>query len=635
MQKFINVMLVSFMTTMIIGIAGCNQNKCVTPVFSPSAGTFTSDQSISISTTTQGATIHYTTNGSTPSSSSAVYTAPISVAGNGTSITIKAIAVKSGNRNSRAASGTFTVNYPQVAVPQITPAPVLFSSAQTITITCATSGATIRYTTDNSDPSATAGTVIASGGSFTLSATGTVKAISYKTGMLTSSITSVAYTFHIPVMQWTWISGDNIVNQAGNYGIKGTGSTLNKPGAREESLSWTDVSGNLWLFGGASAQAAGGYDYMNDLWKFEPSTLEWTWVSGDSAGGQPGVYGTKGVGSTSNKPEGRWYSTSWTDSSGNLWLFGGEGYSTDAGFEELNDLWKFEPSTGAWTWVSGSNTSDQAGIYGEKGVGSTSNIPGGRSQHTSWIDSSGNAWIFGGVAEVTDAGGDINDLWKFEPSSGKWTWASGSDIVYQPGVYGTKGTGSLETVPGARDLAVSWTDSSDNLWLFGGYGIDSTGTTLSLLNDLWKFEPSTGKWTWVSGDNTQSQHGVYGTKGTADAANKPGARAWSMTWTDAFGSLWLFGGFGFDGSGGNGALNDLWKFEPPTGKWTWVSGDNTAEASGVYGTKGTADASNIPGSRGSSSFWIDSSNNLWLFGGYGFDSTDAQGDMNDLWKFEP
>jgi len=41
-------------------------------------------------------------------------------------------------------------------------------------------------------------------------------------------------------------------------------------------------------------------------------------------------------------------------------------------------------------------------------------------------------------------------------------------------------------VPGARQDAVSWTDSAGNLWLFGGYGVDSLGNTGNH-NDLWKF----------------------------------------------------------------------------------------------------------------------------------------------------
>ena len=53
--------------------------------------------------------------------------------------------------------------------------------------------------------------------------------------------------------------------------------------------------------------------------------------------------------------------------------------------------------------------------------------------------------------------------------------------------------------------------------------------------------------------------------------------------------------------------------------WTWISGSNSDNQNGIYGTKGIASSSNIPGARLGSISWIDSNNNLWLFGGEGYD----------------
>lgn len=50
------------------------------------------------------------------------------------------------------------------------------------------------------------------------------------------------------------------------------------------------------------------------------------------------------------------------------------------------------------------------------------------------------------------------------------------------------------------------------------------------------------------------------------------------------GNLWLFGGYGVDFFGNGGLLNDLWEFNPSTGHWTFVSGNNAANHSGVYGS---------------------------------------------------
>ena len=65
-------------------------------------------------------------------------------------------------------------------------------------------------------------------------------------------------------------------------------------------------------------------------------------------------------------------------------------------------------------------------------------------------------------------------------------------------------------------------------------------------------------------------------------------------------------------------LNDLWKYS--NGSWTWISGNNTIDAPGVYGTKGIPSTSNHPGAREAMGFLIDSSDSIWMFGGLGYDS---------------
>ncbi len=144
-------------------------------------------------------------------------------------------------------------------------------------------------------------------------------------------------------------------------------------------------------------------------------------------------------------------------------------------------------------------------------------------------------------------------------NNGFWTWVSGDDTTNQSGIYGTMGGADPVNIPGSRYDSISWTDSSGNLWLFGGYGYDSEWS-LGYLNDLWKFNGT--DWTWVSGDKTVRQSGIYGSPGVADPANKPGSRYRSISWTDSSGNLWLFGGSGLDSAGNYGNLNDLWKLEP-------------------------------------------------------------------------
>ena len=64
---------------------------------------------------------------------------------------------------------------------------------------------------------------------------------------------------------------------------------------------------------------------FNDLWKYNISTNQWTWMSGSNMANQPGIYGIKGVPSNSTIPSSRAYSTSWIHSENTLWLFGGPG----------------------------------------------------------------------------------------------------------------------------------------------------------------------------------------------------------------------------------------------------------------------------------------------------------------------
>jgi hypothetical protein len=379
------------------------------------------------------------------------------------------------------------------------------------------------------------------------------------------------------------MGGSNGIAQTGVYGTLGTPAPGNVPGGRNDAVSWTDPSGNFWLFGGLGFDSTGTNGWLNDLWKYSPTTNVWTWMGGsdtvaDYPNCRPGVYGTEGVPAPGNVPGARTDAVSWTDSSGNLWLFGGLGYGAIEevgglchGADILNDLWKYDRATSMWTWMNGSNTFGQFGTYGTLGTPGPGNVPGARGDAVTWVDKSGNLWLFGG--EGNDLNGilceegegalacDLNDVWKYTPTANTWTWMGGSNVIAQPGVYGTQGTPAAGNVPGARWLAVSWTDTGGNLWLFGGDGCDSAGAggCHADLNDLWKY--SNGEWTWMSGSDIGNQFGVYGTRGTAALGNVPGARESAVGWSDQSGNLWLFGGYLY-WVAPEGKFNDLWMYQP-------------------------------------------------------------------------
>lgn len=87
----------------------------------------------------------------------------------------------------------------------------------------------------------------------------------------------------------------------------------------------------------------------------------------------PSAYGTLGVPSADNLPGNRESAASWTDSKGNLWLFGGDGDDSSGKLGYLNDLWEFNPSTDKWVWMGGKNTFDRG--FFSSGVSGTLRAP--------------------------------------------------------------------------------------------------------------------------------------------------------------------------------------------------------------------------------------------------------------------
>jgi len=140
--------------------------------------------------------------------------------------------------------------------------------------------------------------------------------------------------------EWTWVSGDSSAGMTqGYYGSQCVASPLNVPGHRTENkTSWTDLDGNLWMYGGSWAPA--------DLWKFDISLNQWIWVMGDTVlrtGGLLPTYGTKGVASIFNTPGSRNGTPSWQSADGSFWLYGGI-FQLGA---KRNDLWKYTLDTAA------------------------------------------------------------------------------------------------------------------------------------------------------------------------------------------------------------------------------------------------------------------------------------------------
>src|SRR2546422_862676 len=161
------------------------QQQVATPTFSPGGGTYTGSVTVTISDATSGATIHYTTDGSTPTTSSPVYSSALTF---NQTTTLKATAGASGMTKSGVASATYTI---RVATPTFSPGGGTYTGSVTVAISDATSGATIHYTTDGSTPT-TSSPVYSS--ALTFNQTTTLKAMAAASGMTDSAVASATYT---------------------------------------------------------------------------------------------------------------------------------------------------------------------------------------------------------------------------------------------------------------------------------------------------------------------------------------------------------------------------------------------------------------------------------------------------------
>jgi len=171
---------------------------------------------VTLSTATSGASINYTTDGSAPSDTAGtLYSGPITVSNN---TTIKAVAFASGLTDSTVTTANYRI---RAVAPAFSPAGGKYTSPQTVTLSTATAGPSINYTTDGSAPSATKGTPYT--GPITVSTLTTIKAVAYGGGFTTSTVSRAKYMFTAPAPVLTLVPnllnmvvGDTAVIQALN-----------------------------------------------------------------------------------------------------------------------------------------------------------------------------------------------------------------------------------------------------------------------------------------------------------------------------------------------------------------------------------------------------------------------------------
>jgi hypothetical protein len=131
---------------------------------------------------------------------------------------------------------------------------------------------------------------------------------------------------------------------------------------------------------------------LNDWWEYSSSI--WSWIDGSNATGSSIYYNNQVSKATPGARSN--FGMTYDPICKNWWLFGGV-WAQGVSSETKNDLWKY--SNGLWTWVSGSNLTNQRIAY---------NSPGSRTDPMMAIDSAKSLWIFGGFGpDISGSAGII------------------------------------------------------------------------------------------------------------------------------------------------------------------------------------------------------------------------------------
>ena len=235
-------------------------------------------------------------------------------------------------------------------------------------------------------------------------------------GWNTAKVNNILWKYDMKLNQWVWMKGDTTTGTA-IYGTQGIEDSLNTPGEREAYSSWKDKQGNFWLMAGEHAYGFGQGYYFSDMWRFNPHSNKWAYMSSGNPGSN---YGSLCEQETNPYMEARGESRArWVDDCGNFWLYGGAQTICNncykPTYEAFDDLWCFNPDSLRWTLANGSSDIGVPPSYNTPGVASPDNTPGGRFGSVAWRSKNGELYLFGGsVASFFDP---YDDLWKFTPDS--------------------------------------------------------------------------------------------------------------------------------------------------------------------------------------------------------------------------
>ena len=411
-------------------------------------------------------------------------------------------------------------------------------------------------------------------------------------------------SFNFVSSEWSWIDGKQTADAISESAY---------PGGRSGSSVWTDLDGDVWVFGGQGVSITeGGHPVLlGELWTYSLSHSTWTLV-------HPGTESQMSLDS-SVAPEPRHLSAACGVTNSTLVVFGGLG----PGSRALSDTWLYYIDKKLWVQLS---ASDQQESDGNDTVPS----PSARGDMVSWCLPD-KMLIFGGI----DSNNTVNsELWQFSLKHLKWLEITNSENIPENLV-----NGKSKRFPRGRNGATSWVVNNSTIYMFGG-NVQSSNLLSRHLNfgytsDLWRYDVLNNTWQFLSGYADSCHPGVYGRLQRRRNSSVPGCRRRAAAWTD-YENLWMFGGDGTDTDYPTvihtaKLLSDLWLYEATTGIWIWFGGQKQGEYKPVYFRKGDSSSAGLPGGRCDSMTWVGPGYRFYLFGGVGHDGRRHDGYLNDLW----
>jgi hypothetical protein len=214
------------------------------PSFDPVPGGYSSDQTVTISCATAEAAIYYTLDNSDPTQASTLYTTSFLVS---TPTQVKARAYKTAMDPSPITSGWFVIDYPNVAIPVADLAGGIFVSGVTVSVTCATPGATLHYTTNGATPTESDPVWTTS---LTFNTTTTLKVRGFAPAMDPSGVLTQTYAI-IPDLVAHYPFSGNADDASGNghHGTVSGGVTLvnDRLGQASSAYEFDGVDGKITL----------------------------------------------------------------------------------------------------------------------------------------------------------------------------------------------------------------------------------------------------------------------------------------------------------------------------------------------------------------------------------------------------